>query len=89
MSNEQVAGRIAVIETLSITALGLYLANSSNDPDYSKANFLLDWLQRSISERVANLNLDAKIDAEQYAGEVITTLRSQLRVLRGEAGPLQ
>ena len=40
MSNEELAGRVCAIEVIAMMALGMYLANSRNDPDYQKAGAL-------------------------------------------------
>jgi hypothetical protein len=37
MSNEELVGRIAALEVIAMTALGLHLANAKHDPDYKKS----------------------------------------------------
>jgi hypothetical protein len=49
MTNDEIAGRLIVLEAFSMTALSLYLANARNDPDFSKAKALLDHLRVSVS----------------------------------------
>jgi hypothetical protein len=37
MSNEELVGRIAALEVIATTALGLHLASARNDPDSQKS----------------------------------------------------
>jgi len=87
MSNDEIAGRLVVLETFVMTSLGLYLANARNDPDYSKAEALLDHLRSTASTLASSLPIAAKLSAEGYADQLILTLTENLRAMRGESTP--
>jgi hypothetical protein len=36
ITNDEIAGRLVVLEVFVVTAFGLYLSNSRNDPDFSR-----------------------------------------------------
>jgi hypothetical protein len=55
MTKQLGAMRLVVIEVLSLMALGIYLANSRNDPDYSKARALLDHIRETIVGQAQSL----------------------------------
>jgi hypothetical protein len=48
MTTEEVVGRIAVLEVIAMTALGLNLANVRNDPDYKKSGALLATMREAL-----------------------------------------
>jgi hypothetical protein len=48
MSNEEVVGRIAALEVIAMTALGLCLAKNRNDPDHRKSNALLACMRDAL-----------------------------------------
>jgi hypothetical protein len=87
MTNDEIAGRLVVLEAFSMTALGLYLANARNDPDFSKAAALLDHLKGTASSLAAGLPPTAKSAAETYADHLISVLTENLRSMRGEGTP--
>jgi hypothetical protein len=89
MTNDQIAGRIKVLEVLTLTALGLYLANAKNDPDYSKATSVLDYIRGSISTTSTGLSPEAKVEAQQYASDLTFLIANNLRTMRGEVGQVQ
>lgn len=86
MTNDQIAGRLLALEIVSTTALGLYLANSRNDPDYSKAFALLDFLRQSVAHSAAPVPPDVKIEAARYTEHLVSILASNLQKMRGEVG---
>jgi len=86
MSNDDIVGRLCALEIFSMTALGLYLANSRNDPDYAKATALLEHLRNSISLLASPLPAAAKAAAEAYGNHLLETLAQNLRTMRGEDG---
>jgi hypothetical protein len=45
MSNEEMVGRIAALEVIAMTALGLHLAHARNDPDHQRSGVLLATMQ--------------------------------------------
>jgi hypothetical protein len=56
MPNEELSGQITALEVVAMTALGLYLANSRNDPDYQKAGALID-MRQSVEQKAHDLPL--------------------------------
>jgi hypothetical protein len=84
MTTAEIEARLLALEIISTTALGLYLANSRNDPDYSKAFSLLDFLRQSVAHSAAPVPPDVKIEAAKYMEEVVSILASNLRNMRGE-----
>jgi hypothetical protein len=77
---------ITVLETISMMALGLYLSNSRNDPDYSKASGLLEMMKAEIQNTVKARPRLVREEATEYAEHLLGELRKNLRALRGEAG---
>ena len=84
MTDNEIAGRLLALEIISTTALGLYLANSRNDPDYSKANALLDFLRDSAAHSSAPVSADVKSEAAKYTAQLVSILASNLKSMRGE-----
>lgn len=73
MKDGEVVGRLIALEVFSMTALGLYLANSRNDADYSKAAALLDFIRQSVSNSASPLPLDVQAEAAKYADYLVST----------------
>ena len=88
MNNDQILGRLKVLEVFSLTALGIYLANASNDHDYSKATGVLDYLRRSVAA-TPGLSSEAAQEANRYANELTSLLAANLRTLRAETNRVQ
>ena len=86
MSTDEVAARLIVLEVFSTTALGLYLANSRNDPDYEKARAFLEDLKSAVQQHAERLPEKAQIGAKLYAQQLVDNLSSSVRDLRGEGG---
>jgi hypothetical protein len=86
MKNGEIVGRLIALEVFSMTALGLYLANSRNDADYSKATALLDFLRQTVSNSASSLPLDVQAEAAKYAEYMVSTLAINLKTMRGETG---
>lgn len=85
MTSDEMAGRLIVMEVMVMTSLGLYLANSRNDPDYSKAGALLEHMRQSVlTSRFQSPGEQAV--AVRYVDDLITQLTATLRSLRGEGG---
>lgn len=88
MSNDdEITGRLVVLGAFVMTALGLYLANPRNDPDFSKAAALLDHMRASVSALSSALPPTAKCAPEGYADDLISVLTENLRAMRGEGAP--
>lgn len=86
MTNDEIAARLLVLEAISSTALALYLANSRNDPDYSKAHALLGAIRQSIAQLATTSPPAAQMIAQQYGDHVLGMVEENLRALRGEGG---
>ena len=88
MSNEELAGQIAAIEVIAMMALGMYVANARNDPDYSKAVGLIEHIRHGIAQRAAGMSLAARTHAVGHGDKLLDTVSENLRALRGEGGQL-
>jgi hypothetical protein len=86
MSNEELQGRIAALEVIAMTALGLQLANVQHDPDYRKSNDFLSHMREAIDAQAASLPLEAQKHATNYGRSLLEAVASNLRFLRGEDG---
>jgi hypothetical protein len=87
MHSDEVSARLIVLETFVMMAVGLYLANSRNDPDYSKVTALIEHLKAtSISNAAALASAPVQAAAERYAGHLTSILAHEIRSLRGEGG---
>jgi hypothetical protein len=86
MNNDEIAGRILVLEAFTMATLGLYLANSRNDADYRKAGELLNYL-KSVSASLAESTPPSVQQVVKTYSEHLAGLVSQnLRALHGESG---
>ena len=86
MNHDEIVGRFIVLETFAMMALGLYLANSKNDPDYSKSAALLDHLKSASVTISAAAPPAVQAFAEKYADHLTDVLAQNLRNMRGEGG---
>jgi hypothetical protein len=86
MSKDEIEGRLAALEVFTMTAFGLYLANSLNDPDYSKAVALLEHTRAAVTSLATALSPGAQKAANEYADHLVSILEENLRNLRGEGG---
>jgi hypothetical protein len=85
MSNDEIIGRLAVLEVFAMTGLGLYLA-IARDPDYSHATALLESTRRAVANLTVALSPAAQAAAADYSDHLLTMLADNLRKLRGEDG---
>jgi len=67
-------------------ALGVYLANSKNDPTYEKAGALIENMRQAIIRNAGALSPRARTLAIEHGNELLNTVRENLRALRGEGG---
>ena len=81
MNPDELAGRIMVLEVISMTTLRLYLANSANYPDFSTAGALLASLRLTISERALALPEAQQAEAVAYADELLSQAFENLKAL--------
>lgn len=84
MDIDELIARLSVVESFSMLALGLYLANSRNDPDYQKATALLHHLEQLPHQM--NLSPAQKVKAIAHASHLANEVRENLRAMRGEGG---
>jgi hypothetical protein len=88
MSNEELMGRIAALEVIAMTSLGLCVANVRNDPDYQKARALLATMRDALNTQAATLPNEARDHASSYGNHLLDAVAKNLRVLRGEVSQL-
>ena len=89
MTNDELAGRLLAVETIAMTALGLYLSNNRNDPDFQKSAALIEGIREAIagnSRRLSNAAADHAISSGE---ELLAAVAENLRPLRGHSGRLQ
>ena len=86
MNEDEVAARLVVLEVFTMMSLGMYMANASNDPDYSKAVALLDHLVAASDHQSQILPESARPAARMYARQLRDILAENIRAMRGEAG---
>jgi hypothetical protein len=84
--DDELAGRLCAVEVIAMMAMGMYLANAKNDPDYSKAGAIIEVLRRAVVDQLPDLPEGARPYALAYSGELLDTLSRNLRTLRGEGG---
>jgi hypothetical protein len=55
LSNEELVGRMAALEVIAMTALGMHLANARNDPDHHRSGVLLTTMRDSLRTQAETL----------------------------------
>ena len=60
MSNDEMVGRMAALEVIAMTALGLHLVNSRNDPDHQRSGVLLATMRDALRTQAATLPTEAQ-----------------------------
>ena len=83
MSNEEMMGRVAALEVIAMTALGLHLENVRDDPDYQKSGEFLARMRVAINEQAATLPLEAQRHATGYGNYLLDAVANKLRPFRG------
>ena len=71
MSNEETVGRIAALEVIAMTALGLHLVNSRNDPDHRRSGVLLAAMQDALRTQAATLPTEAQKHTTCYGNHLL------------------
>jgi hypothetical protein len=86
ITNAEIRGRqrLAALEVLAMTSLGLYLANAKNDPDGSRTQAFLDFLRVSIAGRAADLPPTGLREAQRYGDELLSLVQQNLPALVGQ-----
>ena len=86
MTHEEVVGRLAVLEVLSMTALGLYLANTRNDPEYERAMAMIDHTRIAVANLAAAHPPEIQTAARKYAEQLLGMLAQNIKMLRSKNG---
>jgi hypothetical protein len=84
MSNEELVGRIAALEVIAMTALGLHLANARHDPDYQKSGEFLATMRDALDAQAASLPVEAQKHATRYGNFLLDAVAKNLPLLRGD-----
>jgi len=79
----ELEGRLLALEVMAMSALGIYLSNSRNDPDMSKAIAFLNYLRQFIRDRASGLSEDARASADKWGDDLLSQVLENLRQLRG------
>jgi hypothetical protein len=78
--------RVAVLESISVAIMAIYLANARNDPDYSRAKALLDAIRSDAVRGIGFLPDDVRKEGEAYLDKLLEKLFASLPSMRGESG---
>ena len=81
MSNEEMAGRMAALEVVAMTALGLHLANSRNDPDHQRSGVLLATMRDALRTQAATLPTEAQKHTICYGDHLLDAVAQLYRGL--------
>jgi hypothetical protein len=71
MSNEELTGRLAALEVIAMTALGLHLASSRNDPDNPRSGVLLATMRDALRTQAATLPTEAQKHTICYGNHLL------------------
>ena len=82
MTTDELHGRMAALEVIALTSLGLYLANASNDPDLGKARAVLGHLRMMIDGRAAVMPEAAACVARAHGDDLLSIVLENLRLLK-------
>ena len=80
----QLAVRIAVLESFSVAALGIYLANWRTDPGVEKAKALVEALKHDVARDIADFPEEIRKDGEKYLSELALRVIETIPALRGD-----
>ena len=81
MSNEEMMGRIAALEVIAMTALGLHLVNSRNDTDHQKSGVLLATMRDALRTQAATLPTEAEQHTICYGNHLLDAVAQIYRGL--------
>ena len=84
MSNEELVGRMAALEVIAMTALGLHLANGRDDPDYQKSGQLLASMREALETQASTLPVEAQKYATGYGNYLLDAVARKLPFPRGD-----
>jgi hypothetical protein len=71
MSNAEIVGRIAALEVIAMTALGLHLVNIRNDPDHQRSGVLLATMRDALRTQAATLPTEAQKHTMCYGNHLL------------------
>jgi hypothetical protein len=81
MSNEEMVGRIAALEVIAMTALGLHLAHARNDPDHQRSGVLLATMRDALRTQAATLPTEAQQHTICYGNHLLDAVAQIYRGL--------
>ena len=81
MSNEEMMGRMAALEVIAMTALGLHLANIRNDPDHQKSGVVLATMRDALRTQAAALPTEAQKHTICYGDHLLDAVGQLYRGL--------
>ena len=81
MSNEEMVGRMAALEVIAMTALGLHLANIRNDPDHQKSGTVLATMRDALRTQAATLPTEAQKHTICYGDHLLDAVGQLYRGL--------
>ena len=81
MSNEEMVGRIAALEVIAMTALGLHLANIRNDADHQKSGVMLATMRDALRTQAATLPTEAQKHTICYGDRLLDAVGQLYRGL--------
>ena len=84
MSIDELTGRMVALEVIAMTALGMYLANSENDPDMALSRGVLDHMRELIAVKAEELSEVGRVAAIHYADDLLSQVLENLPGLRGK-----
>ena len=76
MTND-VVGRIAALEGIAMTALGLHLANARNDPGYKKSGALFATMRGALKTQAATLPTEAQKLVINYGNNLLDAVKKR------------
>jgi hypothetical protein len=81
---EELRGKLLVLEMLTMTSLGIVMASAENDPAMAKSRAILDYLRANVVRAAdeSGLSPEAKSSANQYADHILSQVLENLRLLR-------
>ena len=84
----ELEGQIAVLEVVNVVTLGLYLANTKNDPNFERARALLDFIRDFALKKTAEdlPSPEARQAAARYTDSLLSQVLESVPHLRGSNG---
>jgi hypothetical protein len=86
MTEAEATARLAVLEIVSMTALGYVMASANNGRNESSAEALLGWLREAVAQETRTLPQDGRDEADRYVDRILTALEKTLAQRGGSIG---